>query len=84
MAVACGKGRFADTIRARSSRTLALGYFGVEIDERTFVPGKDARLGETRVEIWLTQSAKPVTRAKSPVHSKCGSRVSLKTEAESD
>jgi uncharacterized protein YbjT (DUF2867 family) len=39
------------------------GYFGVEIDERTLVPRKDARLGETRFEIWLTQSAKPVTSA---------------------
>ena len=39
------------------------GYFGVEVDERTLVPGKDARLGETRFETWLTQSAKPVTSA---------------------
>lgn len=37
------------------------GYFGVEVDERTLVPGKDARLGETRFETWLTQSAKPAT-----------------------
>jgi uncharacterized protein YbjT (DUF2867 family) len=41
----------------------AAGYFGVEVDERTLVPGKDARLGETRFETWLTQSAKPVTSA---------------------
>ena len=39
------------------------GYFGIEVDERTLVPGKDARLGETRFETWLTQSAKPVTSA---------------------
>jgi uncharacterized protein YbjT (DUF2867 family) len=31
------------------------GYFGVEVDERTLVPGKDARLGETHFEAWLSQ-----------------------------
>jgi uncharacterized protein YbjT (DUF2867 family) len=36
------------------------GYFGVEVDERTLVPDKDARLGEVRFETWLAQSAKPV------------------------
>jgi uncharacterized protein YbjT (DUF2867 family) len=41
------------------------GYFGVEVDERTLVPGNDARLGETRFETWLTQSAKPVATANS-------------------
>jgi uncharacterized protein YbjT (DUF2867 family) len=40
------------------------GYFGVEIDERALVPGKDARLGEINFETWLTQSAKPVASAK--------------------
>jgi hypothetical protein len=44
---------------------LAAGYFGVEVDERTLVPGKDVRLGETRFETWLAQSAKPVTSANS-------------------
>ena len=39
------------------------GYFGIEVDERTLVPDKDARLGETRFETWLTQSAKPATSA---------------------
>jgi uncharacterized protein YbjT (DUF2867 family) len=43
----------------------AAGYFGVEVDERTLIPGKDVRLGETRFETWLTQSAKPVTSANS-------------------
>lgn len=43
----------------------AAGYFGVEVDDRTLIPGKDARLGETRFETWLTQSAKPVTSANS-------------------
>ena len=32
-------------------------YSGAKIDERTLVPGKDARLGETRFETWLKQSA---------------------------
>jgi uncharacterized protein YbjT (DUF2867 family) len=32
-------------------------YYGVELSERTLVPGDDARLGETRFEAWLTQSA---------------------------
>jgi len=37
------------------------GYFGVEVDERTLVPGKDARLGETRFAAWLQQSTEPAT-----------------------
>lgn len=32
-------------------------YSGVRVDERTLVPGKGARLGETRFETWLTQPA---------------------------
>src|SRR5437868_3774148 len=32
-------------------------YSGAKIGERTLVPGKDARLGETRFETWLKQSA---------------------------
>jgi uncharacterized protein YbjT (DUF2867 family) len=35
-------------------------YYGVEVSERTLVPGDDARLGETRFETWLSQqSTKP-------------------------
>ncbi len=41
------------------------GYFGVEVDERTLLPGKDARLGRTRFESWLTLSAKPASNAHS-------------------
>jgi len=33
------------------------GYFGVEVDERSLVPGKEAQLGKTRFEAWLAQSA---------------------------
>jgi uncharacterized protein YbjT (DUF2867 family) len=32
-------------------------YAGARITERTLVPGKDARLGTTRLETWLAQSA---------------------------
>jgi hypothetical protein len=32
-------------------------YSGARISERTLVPGKNARLGKTRFETWLTQSA---------------------------
>jgi uncharacterized protein YbjT (DUF2867 family) len=35
------------------------GYFGVEVDERTLVPGKEARLGEITFATWLAQSAAP-------------------------
>ena len=31
-------------------------YFGAELNERTLVPGNDARLGETRFENWLSRS----------------------------
>lgn len=33
------------------------GYFGVEVDERTLLPGPSARLGETAFETWLSQPA---------------------------
>ena len=32
-------------------------YSGAKVGERTLVPGNNARLGETRFESWLTQSA---------------------------
>jgi uncharacterized protein YbjT (DUF2867 family) len=32
-------------------------YSGAKLEERTLVPGKDAQLGETRFETWLTQPA---------------------------
>jgi uncharacterized protein YbjT (DUF2867 family) len=35
------------------------GYFGIEVDERTLVPGSDAQLGSTRFDTWLAQSVKP-------------------------
>src|SRR5690348_61749 len=32
-------------------------YYGIEVEERTLIPEDDARLGKTRFETWLTQSA---------------------------
>ena len=32
-------------------------YYGIEVSEKTLVPGDGARLSETRFETWLTQSA---------------------------
>ena len=38
-------------------------YSGAKIGEKTLLPGSDARLGETRFETWLTQSAAQIPRA---------------------
>jgi len=38
-------------------------YSGAKIGERTLVPGKNARLGETTFEVWLTQSAAQIPSA---------------------
>jgi uncharacterized protein YbjT (DUF2867 family) len=32
-------------------------YYGIEVSEKTLVPGDGARLSKTRFETWLTQSA---------------------------
>jgi uncharacterized protein YbjT (DUF2867 family) len=37
-------------------------YYGIEISEKTLVPGDSARLGETRFETWLRQSAAQTPR----------------------
>jgi len=39
-------------------------YDGAEVGERTLLPGKDARLGDTRFETWLKQSASAAAAAK--------------------
>jgi len=39
-------------------------YYGVELSERTLVPGDDARLGETRFETWLNQSTGQIPSSK--------------------
>ena len=38
-------------------------YSGAKISERTLLPGKNARLGETRFETWLTQPAAQIAKA---------------------
>jgi uncharacterized protein YbjT (DUF2867 family) len=38
-------------------------YSGAKVDERTLLPGKDARLGETSFETWLTQPAAKIAAA---------------------
>ena len=38
-------------------------YSGAKVDERTLVPGDDARLGETRFETWVNQPAAKTTAA---------------------
>ncbi len=49
-------------LRARNDRRDVVadpraGYYGIEVDERTLLPGNDARLGEIRFEDWLGQPA---------------------------
>jgi uncharacterized protein YbjT (DUF2867 family) len=38
-------------------------YSGAKVSEKTLLPGNDARLGETRFEVWLTQSAAQIPSA---------------------
>jgi uncharacterized protein YbjT (DUF2867 family) len=38
-------------------------YSGAKLSEKTLLPGKNARLGETRFETWLTQPAAQIPRA---------------------
>jgi uncharacterized protein YbjT (DUF2867 family) len=40
-------------------------YYGVEVSEKTLVPGDGARLGETRFQTWLTQ---PAAKAAAATH----------------
>jgi uncharacterized protein YbjT (DUF2867 family) len=40
-------------------------YYGIEVSERTLLPGNDARLSETRFETWLTQ---PAVKAAAAAH----------------
>jgi uncharacterized protein YbjT (DUF2867 family) len=39
-------------------------YSGAKLGEKTLVPGKNARLGETRFETWLTQPAAQIPSAR--------------------
>jgi uncharacterized protein YbjT (DUF2867 family) len=38
-------------------------YYGIEVSERALVPDNNARLGETRFETWLAQSAPQIASA---------------------
>ncbi|HUK92359.1 MAG TPA: NAD(P)H-binding protein [Blastocatellia bacterium] len=40
-------------------------YFGIEVNERSLIPGKDAMLGQTRFEDWLRGSRQATKAAKS-------------------
>jgi uncharacterized protein YbjT (DUF2867 family) len=40
-------------------------YYGIEVSERTLIPGNEARLSETRFETWLTQ---PAAKAAAATH----------------
>lgn len=40
------------------------GYYGVEVSERTLLPGEGARLGKTRFDTWLTQPTPVASAAK--------------------
>jgi uncharacterized protein YbjT (DUF2867 family) len=42
-------------------------YYGIEVSERTLIPGGDARLGETRFETWLSRQTGQVPSTKPPV-----------------
>ncbi len=41
-------------------------YSGAKVSEKTLVPGKNAQLGETRFETWLTQPAAQIPGAHQP------------------
>jgi uncharacterized protein YbjT (DUF2867 family) len=47
-------------------------YAGAKLGERTLVPGRNARLGETRFETWLTQPAAQIPGAPSQPTSAAG------------
>jgi len=40
-------------------------YSGAKINDRTLVPGDNARLGETRYEAWVNQTTAEIPHAKS-------------------
>jgi uncharacterized protein YbjT (DUF2867 family) len=50
-------------------------YYGIKVSETTLLPGIDARLGDTRFETWLSQSANqiPVTTRQSAIEKAAGS-----------
>ena len=49
-------------------------YSGARLSERTLVPGKNARLGETRFETWQTQSAAQPSALPQPAGAAAGNK----------
>jgi uncharacterized protein YbjT (DUF2867 family) len=51
-------------------------YYGIKVSETTLIPGSDARLGETRLETWLSQSANqiPATAQQPAIEKAAGSK----------
>jgi uncharacterized protein YbjT (DUF2867 family) len=49
-------------------------YYGIKVSETTLLPGIDARLGDTRFETWLSQSANqiPATTRQSAIEKAAG------------
>lgn len=41
-------------------------YYGTEVSEKALIPDKNARLGETRFETWLKQSAQVASAPPQP------------------
>jgi uncharacterized protein YbjT (DUF2867 family) len=39
------------------------GYYGIQVSERSLVPGDGAQLGATRFEDWLSEATKPAARS---------------------
>lgn len=52
-------------------------YYGIKVSETTLIPGSDARLGETRFETWLSQSANqiPATTRQPEIKNAAGSKL---------
>jgi uncharacterized protein YbjT (DUF2867 family) len=50
-------------------------YYGIKVSETTLIPGSDARLGDTRLETWLSQSANqiPATTRQPAIEKAAGS-----------
>jgi uncharacterized protein YbjT (DUF2867 family) len=49
-------------------------YFGVEVEERTLVPGPGARIGQTRLDWWLTHVPAPAPATKEHAPEPAGAR----------
>jgi len=50
-------------------------FFGAEVDERSLLPGPDARISQTRFEAWLSQSVERAYGTLRPPEAGSGTRV---------